>query len=288
MGHLVFWLLSQPLFWALMGIGLGPYVFFRGFRLLQLKRRIMGVPRSTIRAAAIGPVEVSGTAVGPYTLIAPLSQHDCLYYRLKIQSNPQHDLANKIHEMCAPLFVDDGTGLLMIYPAEAELKFPASYKRAEYGKLALMLMSRSYGQTPEFSEEYSLRAGDRIFVLGTLQENKWARKEAVRDVDDVSRIGPGFICEAEASLQRRESFPTFADLALGPRTKPPDFNLNPPVIMMKGDGPFVISSGSQRDLLAKLRWTSLLFIWGGPVWALWGVWEILANQAVWSFLGLPK
>jgi hypothetical protein len=104
MGHPIFWLLSQPLFWAVLGIGLGPYVFFRGFRLLQLKRRIMGVPRSTIRAAAIGPVEVSGTVVGPYTLIAPLSQHDCLYYRLKIQSNPHHDLANKIHKIVREQF----------------------------------------------------------------------------------------------------------------------------------------------------------------------------------------
>src|SRR5437868_7627640 len=121
MGRLLFWLISQPLSWALLGLVLGPYCFFRGFRLLQLKRRIMGVPRSTIRAAALGPVEVSGTVVGPYTLIAPLSQADCLYYRLKIQSNPRHDLGSKIHEMSAPVFLDDGTGQMMIYPVGAEL-----------------------------------------------------------------------------------------------------------------------------------------------------------------------
>jgi hypothetical protein len=282
MGHLLFWLLSQPLFWALAGIGLGPYLFFRGFRLLQLKRRIMGVPRSTVRAAAMGPVEVSGTVVGPYTVVAPLSQGECLYYRIKVQSNPHRDLGNKSQELCAPLFLDDGTGLMMIYPYGAELKFPASYKRAEYGKLALMLMSRSYSETPEFSEEYSLRPGDKIFALGTLQENKWSRKEATRQYDDVSRIGPGFVCEAEAELERRETFPSFPGLALGPKPKPPEFDLNPPVIMTKGDGPFVISSGSERDLLTKLHWTSLLFIWGGPVWVLWAVWEILGDPRVWT------
>lgn len=284
MGNAIFWLLSQPSFWAVLGIVLGPYVFFQGFRLLQLKRRISGVPRSTIRSAALGPVEVSGTVVGPYTLIAPLSEGECFYYRLKIQSNPRHDLANKIHELCAPLFLDDGTGLMMIYPFGAELKFPATYKRAEYGKLALDLMSRSYNQPAEFSEEYSLRAGDKIFVLGTLQENKWAKKEATRDFDDVSRIGPGFVCEAEATLQRRETFPTFADLASGPRPKPPEFDLDPPVIMMKGQGPFVISSGSERDLVSKLHWKSLLFIWGGPLWALWALWELLGDPRVLAFL----
>ena len=285
MARLLFWLLSQPLFWAVSGIGLGPYLFFRGFRLLQLKRRIMGVPRSTIRAAALGPVEVSGTVVGPYAIKAPLSQADCLYYRLKVQSNPRHDLGMKIHELCAPLFLDDGTGLMMIYPPQAELKVPPSYKRAEYGKLALLLLSRSYGETPEFSEEYSLRPGDKIFVLGTLQENKWARKNAVRDPDDVSRIGPGFVCEAEADLQRREVFPTFPDLAAGPKSKPPEFDVDPPVIMAKGDAPFVISSDSQHDLLTKLSWKSLLFIWGGPIWTLWAVWEILGDPRVWALLG---
>ena len=288
MGRDLFWLASQPLFWALLGVGMGPYFFFRGFRLLQLKRRIMGVPRSTIRAAALGPVEISGTVVGPYTLIAPLSQGECLYYRIKVQSNPHHDLANKIHELSAPLFVDDGTGRVMIYPFQAELKFPASYKRAEYGKLALSLMSRAYAETPEFSEEYSIRQGDKIFVLGTLHENKWARKEAARDVDDVSRIGPGFVCEAEADLQRQETNPGFSELMAGPKTKPPGFDLDPPVIMMKGDGPFVICSGTEHELLTKLHWTSLLFIWGGPVWALWAVWEILGNQAVWSFISQPR
>jgi hypothetical protein len=176
----------------------------------------------------------------------------------------------------------------MLYPLQAELKFPASYKRAEFGKLALTLMSRSYSETPEFSEEYSLRAGDKIFVLGTLQENKWAQREAARDVDDVSRIGPGFVCQAEADLQRRETYPGFSELAAGPKPKPPDFDLDPPVTMVKGEGPFVISSGSQHDLLTKLSWTSLLFIWGGPIWTLWAVWEILGDPQVWALLGQSR
>jgi hypothetical protein len=75
---------------------------------------------------------------------------------------------------------------------------------------------------------------------------------------------------------------------LGPKPKPPEFDLNPPVIMMKGDGPFVISSGSERDLLTKLHWTSLLFIWGGPVWVLWAVWEILGDPRVWTLLGQSR
>lgn len=288
MFQLFIWLVSQPLFWATLGIALGPYLFFRGFHLLQLKRRIMGVPRSSIRSAALGPVEIGGTIVGPYNVVAPLSQRECLYYRIKVQFNPRHDLKDKIHELCAPLFIDDGTGRLLIYPCQAELKFPASCKRADYGQLALTLMSRSYGEAPEFSEEYSLCAGDKIFVLGTLQESRWSKKEAAREVDDMSRIGPGFVCEAEADLQRRETNPGFSSLILGPKPKSPEFDLNPPVIVTRGDGPFVISSDSPRDLLTKLNWKSLLFIWGGPIWALWAVWEILGSPQLWALVGQAR
>jgi len=83
------WLLSQPLFWAALGIVVGPFLFFRGFRLLQHKRLIMDIPRSTIRGAALGPVEISGKAVGPYTLVSPLSKRDCLYYRVVVRAQRQ-------------------------------------------------------------------------------------------------------------------------------------------------------------------------------------------------------
>jgi hypothetical protein len=119
--RLLIWLLSQPLLWAVIGVTLGPYFFWRGFRLLQHKRLIMDTHRSTIRAAALGRVEITGKAMGPYTLVAPMSHTDCLYYRLVIESNPQGDLNNSIHEMCTPMFLDDGTGTLMIFPHGSEL-----------------------------------------------------------------------------------------------------------------------------------------------------------------------
>jgi hypothetical protein len=273
------WLLSQPLFWAILGVGFGPYLFYRGFRVLQLKRAIMNVPRSTVRGAALGAVEISGKAVGPYTLIAPLSLGDCLYYRLKVESNPSGDLETTIHELCAPLFLDDGTGTVMIYPPGSELRMKPSSERAEYGKLAVALSTRYRTESPEFAQEYSIKPGDSIFVLGTLKENIWKRRNENVAPDDLSRIGPGFICDAEADLLRREAFPflnpaTPAGAAVDSTRQ---FDLNPPVILMKGNGPFVISTDGEREVLAKLGWKSLLFIWGGPMATLWGLWEILGR-----------
>jgi len=279
--RLLIWFLSQRLLWSGLGVTLGPYFFWRGFRLLQRKRLILDVPRSTVRAAALGCVEVTGTASGPYTLVAPLSHSDCIYYRLVVESNPQGDLRNSIQEMCAPFFLDDGTGTVMVYPKGAELMFPPSSDRSEYEKLAFSLTRYSEG-APEFAQEHCIKPGDTIFVLGTLQENPWAKRDAIAESSELSRIGPGFVGEAEADLLRREAYPyldpkLFAGAGLASSN---EFDLHPPVILMRGDGPFVISTDNQRDLVAKLNWKSLLYIWGGPAAALWGLWEILRRAGL--------
>ena len=271
-------LLSPPLLWAVFGVVFGPYLFLRGFRLLQRKRLIMDIPPSTVRASALGCVEVSGRAVGPYKLVAPLSKADCLYYRIAIESNPEGDLRRRTQEMCAPLVLDDGTGTLMIYPEGSELQLQPTSDRSEYGKLALGAAGYSAG-APEFAQEYCIKPGDEIFVLGVLQENPWAKRDPVSECDELSRIGPGFVSEDEAELLRREAFPDL-DPALPSGVTPiaPDqFDLHPPVILMQGNGPFVISDDSQRDVVSKLSLKSILYIWGGPAAALLGLWEILSH-----------
>jgi hypothetical protein len=279
--RILIWLLSQPLLWAGLGVTLGPYFFWRGFRLLQRKRLIMDTPHSTIRAAALGRVQISGKTVGPYTLVAPLSHADCFYYRLVIESNPQGDLRKSMQEMCTPLFLDDGTGTVMIFPRGSELLLPPSSDRSEYGKLALALTRYSEG-TPEFAQEYSIKPGDTVFVLGTLQENPWAKKDPIAECNELSRIGPGFVGEGEADLLRREAYPYLdPKLPAGATLASPDeFDLHPPVIVMQGEGPFIISTDNQRDLVAKLNLRSFLYIWGGPVATLWGLWEILSRAGL--------
>jgi hypothetical protein len=281
--RILIWVLSQPLLWAALGVIFGPYFFWRGFRLLQRKRLIMDTPRSSIRSAALGRVEISGKAVGPYTLVSSLSHTDCFYCRVVIESNPQGDLRKSMREMCAPLFVDDGTGILMIYPAGSELLMQPSSDRSEYGKLALSLTKFSEGP-PEFAQEYCIKPGDTIFVMGTLRENSWAKKDPIAECTELSRIGPGFVGEGEADLLRREAYPYLDPTLLAGRgvASPGKFDFHPPVILMKGEGPFVISTDSQRDLVAQLNWKSLLYIWGGPAAALWGLWEILSRGVLGS------
>ena len=276
--RLLVWLLSQPLFWAVMGVIFGPVLFLRGFRLLQRKRLIMDIPRSTVRAAALGPVEISGKAVGPYTLVAPLSHTDCLYYRVAVQSNPKKDFSNtKMRELSVPLYVDDGSGKMLVYPGNCELQLGVTDQRAEYAKAALA--AEGYNREgAEFVREYCISPGDQLYVLGTLQENPWAKRNPAAECSELSRIGPGFVSQGEADLLRHEAFPALdGRLPSGMDADPDNFDYHPPVILMKGNGPFVISSKSEREIVADLTWKSLLYIWGGPLAALWGLWEIFSR-----------
>lgn len=272
------WLLSQPLFWATLGVAFGPVLFLRGFRLLQRKRLILDIPRSNIRGAALGSVEISGKAAGPYTLVAPLSKTDCLYYRIAVRSDPRKECSNeKMRELSAPLYVDDGTGRLMVYPAHCELQLEASDQSDGYAPTALALEGDDK-QGAEFVHEYCIRPGDQLFVLGHLQENPWAKRASDAECNELSRIGPGFVSQAEADLLRRQAYPALdPTLPSGVDAAADEFDYHPPVILMKGSGPFIISSRSERDIVAGLAWKSFLYIWGGPLAALWGLWEIFSR-----------
>jgi hypothetical protein len=265
-------LLSQPLFWAALGVVVGPYLFYRGFRLFQRKRFILDIPRSTIRAAAIGPVEVSGKAVGPYTLVSPLSSRDCLYYRVVIRVSRNRRRSPIIDEVCAPLFVDDGTGELMIYPAGAEMQWAGA--AGDGGEYLTRVLARHGCERQDLvdAQEYCIVPEDNIFVLGALRENPWATKHAD---SSLSRIGPGFVSEDEADLLRREAFTCLNPNLPSGADQGREFNLYPPKILMRDENPFVISTRSQREVVADLGWKSFLCIWGGPLWTLWALWRLL-------------
>ena len=286
------WLLSQPLFWAVLGMVTGPYLFLKGFAALRLKRHISNTPRSTIRGAALGPVEVSGKAVGPYTLVAPFSKSECLCYWLVKEDGPG-SFSSRYQKKCAPIYLDDGTGTLMISPNALQRRLSPSFSgsferypiRADEGP-ALRLTQQLSG-APDDSrsvQEYVVRPGDPIFVFGSLQENPWLRTASNSEASELSRIGPGFLSEGEAEILRCEAFP-FLDPTL-PATEATasnsQFDLDPPTILVKGTGPFLISNSSQREILSTLSWKSVAFIWGGPIWTLWAVWEIAMHPVVWQ------
>jgi len=221
----------------------GTYIYFRGLRALQLKRYLQNVPRSTIRSAALGPVEISGKAVGPYTIVPPNGTEEYLcYWRITE--------AKTVQFVSAPLYVEDRTGRLMISPRALDMSLiPALLEPGIYGAVS---------------------PGETIFILGSLEQNPWVPQQDDPNRDELTQIGPGFVSKAEAEVLRAAASPLYYQTHVENESEG-TFDLFPHTILMKGKGPFVISERSQRDVLTDLRWRLYSGVWGGPVLALFGL-----------------
>ncbi len=166
----------------------GLYFFFAGFQLLARKRLLLTTPTSRIRSAALGLVEVTGAAAGPYTISAPITGKPCFLYHTAAWQ--QRDGKKQEWEKVAdetlhlPFFIDDSTGQLLVEPLGADLDLHRDF-REEYA--ASFFSSNLDDVPPRVSvflsrhgiapgrrlriEERSIKPEDALFVAGTLTEN---------------------------------------------------------------------------------------------------------------------
>jgi len=292
-------LIAEPSLWALVGIVAGSVIFYRGFRVLQCRERILDTPTSSVRGVSLGPVEVSGTAVAPYTLISPLSELDCYYYRAVAwegSGSEEKTSWKKVGEesLCVPFFLDDGTGQLLIDPRGAELELHETFSEELTSPSSLGMVAGSVRhflgrrglscERPAKLVEYCIQPKDHLFIFGTVRENPGVEFPTGSGSNQSPDPDSAFMSSAAADLQRRAAIPV--DLprvgsAAANRaeriTTAREFDLSPAMVVMKGrpDQPFFISFRTQRDILGRLGWKSLFYIAGGAALILASAWLIL-------------
>lgn len=192
------------LFWCAVGFCAGIGLFFYGFRLLQRRRLILDTPFSKIRSASMGMVEVSGLAVGPYNMIAPISARPCYYYRTLVWEYKQDGRNKKWVKvagecMHVPFFVDDNTGRLLVDPRGADLDLHRDFQE-EFNGSFFSTRDDAPGNVNSFLsrhgvvtsnrikvEEYCIKPKNSLFILGTLAENPGI-EVAPRPVQDAEAI----------------------------------------------------------------------------------------------------
>jgi hypothetical protein len=179
---------SPPWLWPVLGAAAGVYVFYRGFQLLQRKRLIMNTPVSKIRSAAMGLVEVSGLASGPYTVIAPITGVPCYYYRTMVwQWKRQGKSSSWVKEadesLHVPFYLDDGTARVLINPQGAEMDihrdFQEEFSHSLFSSsleipanIGGFLTAHGVDTSAKVKiEEYCIKPKNALFVLGTLASN---------------------------------------------------------------------------------------------------------------------
>ena len=176
------------LIWCVVGFCAGIALFFYGFRLLQRRRLILDTPFSKVRSASMGMVEISGLAVGPYTMVAPITARPCYYYRTLVWEYKQQGKNKnwvKVAGECMhlPFFVDDNTGRVLIDPRGADLDLHRDFQE-EFCDSFFTTKDPAPANVHSFLsrhgvvtsnkikvEEYCIKPKNSLFILGTLGEN---------------------------------------------------------------------------------------------------------------------
>jgi len=196
------------LLWCGVGFCLGIYLFYRGFRLLQRRRLILDTPFSKIRSASMGMVEISGLAVGPYTMVAPLTSRPCYYYRTLVWEWKQSGRSKQWVKVAGesrhvPFFVDDNTGRMLIDPRGAELELHRDFRQEFSDSFfstkepvpdTVRIFLARHGVLTNHKikvEEFCIKPKNALFIMGTLAENPGisvtaepiADDEVIRSVD---------------------------------------------------------------------------------------------------------
>ena len=112
---------DEPLIWSALGVGVGVYLFFSGFRELKCKRIIQDIPTSKIATGAVGSnVEIAGHVVvreAGDLVTAPISGIPSVFYSLEIQKlvrQKNNSYWKTIDQFYShdEFIVDDGSGAL--------------------------------------------------------------------------------------------------------------------------------------------------------------------------------
>lgn len=173
---------------AMLGTFGGVYLFYRGFQILERKRLIENTPTSKIRGAALGLIEVSGLAAGPYTLKAPITGVPCYYYRtiawqMKRTGKNEHWEKVADESLHVPFYVNDNTGTLLVDPQGAEMDIHRDYCELYSnsifsgnigvpGAVAGFLGRHAIDCDKKTKvEEFSIKPKNSLFILGTLSQN---------------------------------------------------------------------------------------------------------------------
>jgi hypothetical protein len=112
----------------LVGIGVGLYCFFKGFRIYRQYRVLADTPKSSIHGIAMGFVEVHGKAKPAQGQLvnSPVTRTPCLFYKVEIGKLLEEDEGIKHwshHKTVAegvPFYLDDGTGKVLVDAHGAE------------------------------------------------------------------------------------------------------------------------------------------------------------------------
>ncbi len=187
---------------ACSAVAVGVCLFLFGVRLFARKHSLAPISTSTIRAAALGRTTISGRAIGPYTLSAPITGQKCYIARTLVwqQSNSGAKAEwTKVAEetLHLPFFIEDKTGQLLVEPLGAEFDLHQTL-REEYGLSSSSLQPENVPPSvnnflighgiplnrPTRIEEQALQPEMPLLIAGTVSKNPCIEVRPLSPVPD--------------------------------------------------------------------------------------------------------
>lgn len=125
---------SDPAPAMMIGLGLGLWTFFKGFRVVREDRLLQDTPRIPIRSVAMGFAHIRGKAESSETLSSPVSQIPCCFYKVEIDEWKSQGKNRNWVRVCSDLngyqfYLADDTGKILIDAHSAEYDLPMAATR---------------------------------------------------------------------------------------------------------------------------------------------------------------
>ena len=193
----------------IVGIFVGIFFFIKGFQWFREKRLLEDLPTSKIRSIAMGLVEVSGKAVPceqSMMLRGPFTNKACVHYKCAVErliknnnKSDEWELLKK-EEKGDYFYLQDATGKVLIDAKGAKYEVLADFElQIEVFSKNMPDALNKYLETHHLKTndvlkykpklrftEYDIEVCDKLFVLGSAEENPFCDKNLLEsDVDNV-------------------------------------------------------------------------------------------------------
>jgi len=147
--------------YAFIGIPVGLFIFYNGFKEWNKFKKVADTPTSKVRSMAAGLVELNGKVIAIKKLISPITKKECVYYKVEHQvyvrnKNSGSWITISVKTKFENFFLEDGTGKVEVDPRLAELDIPQDH-----------ITPHLYLTGSQRDIEYFLAPGDTVYTLGT-------------------------------------------------------------------------------------------------------------------------
>jgi len=254
---------------AVVGFGAGLFWFIKGFRVFREYRVLADTPEIPIRSVAMGLVEIHGKAKGLQTVLSPVSNTPCFFYKVDIErwvsdKNGGHWSHAATQAEGTRFYLEDASGKVLVDAHGAEYDLIQTAKR-ETGRGFGGSLGRLFGgsQDPTLATGSGVSDADLLnYAQAVISTGRGSFSLSGGSLLSGLRMGSAHryrLCEY--CILPEQSYDVAGTCIENPDAQDEhDRNM---IVKGQNEPTFVISWRSEKELKSRLRNRAALHIFGG-------------------------